>query len=109
MKALKTKKIRTGSSFYDIKYVTDLINDKDGALRGKVWFDEGYIKISKDYPLYTQLQTLIHESMHTIFEEYGIKGGESKVDMFGKILHSFIIDNPKFIKEILEYAEKIRR
>ena len=109
MKTPKIKKIRTGSSYYDVKYVRDLKNDKNEILRGKIWYDEGFIKISKDYPFSSQLRTLHHEGTHGIFEEYNFEGGEDEVDMFSKAFFAFIIDNPEFIKLILKYAEEIKK
>lgn len=106
MKTLKIKKIRTGGSFYDVEYMDKLRNENDQILRGRVWYADELIRISKDFSLSVQLKTLFHESTHTIFEEYDFDGGEDEVSIYGKVFYSFIIDNPEFIKEILKHAEK---
>ena len=104
---LKIKKIRTGN-FYNVEYVENLRNEKDDILRGRVWYGDDLIQINKDFPLSVQLKTLFHESTHGIFEEYALEGGEEEVSMFSKASFAFIIDNPKFIKLILEYGEKVK-
>lgn len=107
MKTLKIKKIRTGN-FYDVEYVENLRNEKDVILRGKIWYGDDLIQINKDFPLSVQLKTLHHESTHGIFEEAHFDGEEDEVAMFSKAFFTFIIDNPEFIKAILEYGERMK-
>ena len=103
------EKIKIGSSWYDVIYRKVFRNLYDKKLLGYIDSDTKEITICNKYCEQTQLQTKFHESTHGIFSEYNIDGDENEVNMMGNAFYAFIIDNPKFIREILKCAEEIKR
>ena len=105
-KTISSEKSRIGSSHYDIKYVTNLKNEKGQRLFGRIWQDKKIIEIDKDSSYETQLQAILHENLHGIFWEYALDDDEELVEPLSNGWFAFIINNPKFIREILCFAEK---
>jgi hypothetical protein len=104
---LNIKKVKIGSSRYDVEYVYDLKkNDED--LSGRIFAANRLIKISSDSSYQNQLQTLIHESLHGICWEYAVKDIEDIVEPISNGIYALIIDNPKFIQKILDYTKKLK-
>ena len=110
----KIKQIKTGSSFYEVEYMGNLLNERNGVLLGQTDLDNEIIDINTDFPPFIQLKTLHHEGTHTIFAEYDLYNSkdkderENEVARFSRAFLAFTIDNPEFIKQILRYAEKIK-
>ena len=108
-------KINAGSSFYSVNYMEDLRSETDKILLGQTDLDNEIIEISTDFPYFVQLKTLHHEGTHAIFAEYDLYGSEDKdvreneVASFSRAFLTFIIDNPEFIRQILRYAEKMKK
>ena len=111
----KITKIKTGSSFYSVEYMSDLRSETDKILLGQTDLDNEIIEISTDFPYFVQLKTLHHEGTHAIFAEYDLYGSDDKdvreneVASFSRAFLTFIIDNPEFIRQILKYAEKMKK
>ena len=98
-------KTKIGSSWYDVTYHRTLRNKDDSLLLGHIDSDKKLIRICNRYCKQTQLHTRFHESTHGIFNEYCIDGDENEVTMMGNAFYAFIIDNPVFIREILDFTE----
>ena len=111
----KITKIKTGSSFYSVKYMKELRSELDKILLGQTDLDNEIIEISTDFPYFVQLKTLHHEGTHGIFAEYDLYGSEDKdvreneVASFSRAFLAFIIDNPEFIRQILKYAGRMKK
>jgi len=112
---MKITKIKTGSSFYSVEYMSDLRSVTDKILMGQTDLDNEIIEISTDFPYFVQLKVLHHEGTHTLFDEYDLYGSDDKdvreneVASFSRAFLTFIIDNPEFIRQILRYAEKMKK
>ena len=111
----KITKIKTGSSFYSVEYMRELRSERNTILLGQTDLDSEIIEISTDFPYFVQLKTLHHEGVHGIFAEYDLYGSDDKdvreneVASFSRAFLTFIIDNPEFIRQILRYAEKMKK
>lgn len=105
----KIKKLKIGSSWYDIEYVDDLRNENNKVLFGRIYQASRKIKINKGICSYqSMLQVLHHESTHGIMWEYAIDDVEDLVEPMSNGNYSFIIDNSKFVREILRCAEGLK-
>ena len=109
MKTPKIKKIKIGSSWYDVEYVNGLKDEQNRELFGRIFQGLRLIKISKKCSYQTMLQTLQHEGTHGIVWEYGIDDAEELVEPISNGFFAFIIDNPELVREILRHAEKIKK
>ena len=110
MKVPKTKKLKIGSSWYDIKYVDDLRDEQNRLMFGQILQGSRLIKINKERNSFqNMLQTLYHESEHGVMWEYGVDDVEDLVESISNGNFAFIIDNPEFIREILKLAERIKK
>jgi len=97
------KKIKVCSSVYDVEYSEKAIIDNGSKiLFGNIEHGEMKVNVSGIYPYTKQLQTIHHECIHAIEVEYDIEIPESIVERLSNAFYSLIIDNPQFIKEILE-------
>ena len=112
MKTPKVKKVKIGSSYYDVEYVDDLRDEMDRILLGRIFRSLCLIKINKGVCGYqSMLQVIHHETTHGIMDEYGIEDVKD-LDLVTPISngnYAFIIDNPEFIREILKHAEEIKK
>lgn len=103
MKLPKIKKLKIGSSWYDIEYVNDLRNEGNKVLFGRIYQASRKIKINKGICSYqSMLQVLHHESTHGIMWEYAIDDVEDLVEPMSNGFYAFLINNPKLIKLILK-------
>jgi len=105
-KELKIKKSKIGGKYYDIEYVDELKDEKGNDLSGRIFQAYSLIKIRKE-SYQSQLQTLVHENVHGFAWEYSIDDPEDWVAPISNALYTFIVDNPEFIKLILDYAKKV--
>ena len=111
----KITKIRAGSSFYSVKYMKELRNERDKIILGQTDLDNEIIDINTDFPLFIQLKVLHHEGTHTVFAEYDLYSSDDKdareneVASFSRAFLTFIIDNPEFIRQILKYAGRMKK
>ena len=107
MKLPKIKKLKIGSSWYDIEYVDDLRDEENRVLLGRIYRSLRKIRINKSICSYqSMLQTLHHESEHGIMWEYAIDDVEDLVEPMSNGHYAFIINNSEFIREILRYKVK---
>jgi len=107
MKSPKIKHSRIGSSYYNVMYVDNLRNEKDKRLFGRIWQDKKLIEIDKGCSYETQLQALLHESLHGICWEQAIDDDEDLVEPMSNGLFAFIMNNSEFIKLISKYANNV--
>jgi len=111
MKTPKIKKVKIGSSYYDVEYVDKLIDEHGKELSGKILFFLHLIKVDKSISHQSMLQVIHHESTHGIMWEYAIED-EKDIDLVTPMsngFYAFIIDNSEFIREILKHAEEIKK
>ena len=106
----KIKKIKIGSSWYDVEYVDDLKNEDGKVCLGRIFRSLRKIKINKGICSYqSMLQVIHHESTHGVMWEYGIDDVEDLVEPMSNGFYAFLINNPKLIREILRCAEEIKK
>jgi len=102
---LDIKKSKILGSYYDVEYVEDLRDPDDGhRISGRIIEADKLIKIEKSLGLQNKLQTLMHEDIHGLCWEYAVDDPEKYVRVFSSGLFALIVDNPEFIKKILEFA-----
>ena len=106
---LNIKKAKVGSSYYDVEYIDELKGESGRDLSGRIWETNRLIKIISTESYQKQLQTLLHECIHGICWEYGIKDLEDVVEPISNGLYALIIDNPKFIQKILDYTKELKK
>lgn len=109
MKKLKIKRSKIGSSWYDIEYLNEIKDEKGNILSGRIFETSRKILIDQTESYQKQLQTLFHEDLHGICWEWGINDIENMIKVLSNGLYTFIIDNPKFIREILKHTEEIKK
>lgn len=100
---LDIKDIKSGCTFYKVEYPEEVKDEKNKDLFGRVFFDKDSILICSKYPYQEQLKALLHECIHTILDNGVIDVDENEIRLFTNLLHSFIIDNPKLFKLLIEY------
>ena len=106
---LNIKKCKIGSSYYDVKYVDELKGENGRNLSGRIWEITRLIKIDNTESYQKQLQTLLHESVHGLLWEYGIKDMEDVVEPLSNAFYGLIVDNPKYIQKILDYTKELKK
>ena len=106
---LNIKKCKIGSSYYDVKYVDELKGENGRDLSGRIWETIRLIKIDGTESYQKQLQTLLHEDLHGILWEYGIKDIEEVVEPLSNGFYALMIDNPRYIQKILDYAKELKK
>ena len=107
---LDIKKSKILGSYYDIEYVEDLRDPIDNhKLDARIIENNHKIKIDKNLDCQGQLKALLHEDIHSICWEYMIDDPEKFVGQISKAIFVLIIDNPEFIKKILEFAELCKK
>jgi len=106
---LNIKKQKIGGNYYSVEYVEHLQDGKGVDLSGRILEINHKIKICTDGDLQNQLQALLHEDVHGFCWEYSIKDIEDLVLPISNAFFALIIDNPKFIQKILDFAKKIKK
>ena len=107
---LDIKKSKILGSYYDIEYVEDLRDPGDKRkLDGRIIENGHTIKIEKNLDYQSQLQSLLHEDIHGLCWEYMIDDPEKVVGQMTSGIFALIVDNPEFIKKIIEFAELCKK
>jgi len=106
---LNIKKQKIGSSYYDVEYVGELKGESGQDLSGRIWQCNRLIKIINTESYQSQLQTLLHESVHGLLWEYGIKDMEDVVEPLSNAFYGLMVDNPKYIQKILDYTKELKK
>jgi hypothetical protein len=91
--------IKVGYKDYRVESIENL---DDGAklLYGRVFYDDGVIKVCNKYSIDQQRVTLLHEVIHAVDELHGIDLDEEQVVKLGKGLYQVLKDNPNIFEEI---------
>lgn len=104
MKTPKIKKLKIGSSWYDVEYVDDLRDEDNRVLLGRIYRSLRKIRINKTCSYQSMLQVIHHEGTHGVMWEYNIEDVEDLVEPMSNGNYAFIINNPEFIRAILRCA-----
>ena len=94
-------KLKICSSIYNIEYINNLVDEHNGRLHGYIEPYNLKIQINKKYPIIKQNQSILHEAIHGINSEYGFDFKEEIVDRLSNAVFAFLIDNKKYIGEII--------
>ena len=104
------KKQKIGGSYYYVRYVEDLKSPDDNRkLDGHITDSDHTIKIESSLDGQSTLQSILHEDMHAICWQYKIENEEKFIVQITNGIFALIVDNPEFIKKILEFASKNKR
>ena len=92
------KKVKIGFKDYEIQLADKTLNNDEQLLFGMILYNDGIIKIVKDYSKDVQFCTLMHEAVHAIDELFSIGLEEDQAVKLGKGIAQFIKDNPQVFK-----------
>ena len=87
--------VKVGGINYKVELV-DLTTQRDdeiGWQLGYCHFHKDLIEINSMISEQRQRQTLVHETMHAIYEEAGVEQDEGDVDALAKVLYQVLKDN----------------
>ena len=107
---LLPKKLRVGICDYTIMEVPDLKDEKGNELYGRHSQNRLTIEIGSLNPTpYITLDTLIHEILHSIYNQYALREkGEPEervVSVIATGMVSVLRDNPELVKYIMEVCK----
>jgi len=98
-KALSTiKSLKIGGTIYKVLVLPEIIED-DRELFGQIKYNDSVIKVSKKFPSNIP-NTILHECIHGLLEDRGIKHKEELVVQLTNGLIQLLRDNPE-LKKIL--------
>lgn len=94
------KKVKIGSMEYDISLENEVIVGEGQVYNGLIIFDDLVIRLWSNRSAQRLEETFIHEVLHGILRERDIliEDEEELVEMLGKGIYQFIIDNPNIFK-----------
>lgn len=100
---LDIKQVKTLYSIFKVSYQKKVVLNKK-EVAGMICWSGNYFKISTNQTsVKTQLQTIMHETLHAIFGELKIDfESEKELDLLANTLVKFIQDNPLLIDAILK-------
>ena len=102
--------LKIGGLKYKLVYVKDLRDIKDNSkLNGQIRWDDCRVDIDADISKQKQNQIIIHEVFHGILDDYCIEDVENVVRKIGHGIYEFIVQNPKFIRGIIEHDESLKK
>jgi len=93
-------KLKVCSSIYDIEYLNEL-KDGNENLFGDIEYGFLKIRINKKYHSERQNQAILHEAIHGLNYEYQFNFNEKMIERLSNAFYAFLIDNKKFIHEII--------
>lgn len=97
-----------GYKKYDIHLIDNPMGDNHGICK----VDEGTIYVDRNLRPEDQLNTLIHECLHAIYNAYGIVKDDEEEESVVRVLANGITDvvlrNPKLMKTLQKLAEDVR-
>lgn len=97
------KHLKINSSTFAVKYLNELTDaETNRELMGQADYTKKVIRIWNQMPKESKQQTLLHEALHVIEREYGIKLSESKLEVLANALYAFMIDNKSFIRGVVK-------
>jgi len=100
---LDINQIKTLYSTYRVLYQRKVMlggKEKEGTIN----FSKRLFKISTRNSLLDQLETIVHEYYHSVFNELEIDSPEeSEINLLSRALVKFIRENQELIKFIIEY------
>lgn len=100
--------IKIGGGIYKVSIVDDLRN-KDGIrVDGILHADSHDISIASDISFRKQQETIVHEILHGIISYFNIEDNESVTTRVAYGIHAFIVDNPDFIKGLINEDRKAK-
>jgi hypothetical protein len=91
------KSIKIGPIRYKVSYVHDLRDDV-GKLDGRISHTQAEIEVDDSMNEQTAAQTLLHEAVHAIELQTGIRLEEPQVDALAYSLFQLMRENPGLVK-----------
>lgn len=87
-----SKQVKIGGSVYRIEQVGNL-NDDERVLFGHLNEWKKLIQINSDPCEQTQAQTLVHEIVHAMSNEYALEFNETTTERMASAVYAFIKEN----------------
>ena len=88
---IRMEEVKIGGIVYPIEIVNDFTGETGDW--GQTNFKKSKITIDSNLEKQRKNQILVHEIVHALFFEAGIKDDEDKVNRLGLVLHQMLADN----------------
>lgn len=93
-------RVKVGAIIYDIRLVPRLV-DSGGKLDGHVSHQQAIIEVEQGMHHQAQVQTLLHELVHTVGTQLGVpRVEEGMVDAIAYAAYQVLRDNPDLVQFI---------
>jgi len=102
------KKIIIGSAIYDVEHL-DVHEAIGRSISGEILYGGGKIRVGPYGDHSNVLNTLVHEILHGVYQEYGLENTEQIVQPAANGLTTIFRDNPKLLKFMIKEAKKMRK
>ena len=100
------KQIRIGAYDYSLMVQEDLLSDRHETLLGEIKYNQQEIRIELNQTQQSKAIVLLHEVVHGILSNSGIKQNEKTVDQVSQGIAMFLRDNvPNAWEELLKMFE----
>lgn len=95
------KGLRIGGTFFEMVERPEIRDAQNNDQWGYVDFTHNQIVISSDACKARKHQTILHEVVHALGQEYDLEFNESQVERFSNGLYAFMMNNQKFVREVM--------
>jgi hypothetical protein len=76
-------------------------NENGGILYGETRYSKLQLAVDPGNPAHRVRETMLHESLHAVDDEYGLGLDEAIVDRLARALYATLRANPELVKFIL--------
>lgn len=90
-------KVRIAGRDFEIRYVKDDLNSGNN---GYCHHDQGFLSIADDLKPLEEIDTVLHETMHSISNTFDLDLTERQVLVLATVLVGVFQDNPEYAKYI---------
>jgi len=101
--------LKIGATTYKVVPEPDPRTEKGNECGGNISFQDSIIKVDSNYSKQKQMQILMHECLHGLWNYLDIVDDEHITIKLANGFYGFILDNKEYIKDIMKEDEKIKR
>ena len=101
--------IKIGGRIFKVSIVDDLRQEDGKRCNGTLHADSHDISVASDISEFKQQEVIIHEALHAIISYFCIEDNEIVTSQVAHGIHALIVDNPDFIKGIINAYKKAER
>ena len=102
-------KLKIGGRIFTVSIVDDLREEDGKRVNGTLHADSHDISVASDISYFKQQEVIIHEALHAIISYFAIEDNETVTTQVAHGIHALIVDNPEFIRKIINENKKARR